>query len=63
MRAVADCHREAAKVYRDMRSGKIEPQEGTRLVYVLGQITSMITAGELERRIAALEAMSDDEDA
>lgn len=61
LRTVADCHREAAKVYRDMRAGKIEPQEGTRLVYVLGQITSMITAGELEARVAALEELSDEE--
>ncbi len=43
-----------------MRAGTIEPQEGTRLVYVLWQITSMITAGELEARIAALEELSDE---
>lgn len=63
LRTVADCHREAAKVYRGMRSGDIEPYEGTKLVWVLGQISSMIAAGELESRIAALEAMTDDEDA
>lgn len=61
LRTVADCHREAAKVYRDMRAGTIEPQEGTRLVYVLSQISGMITAGELEARIAALEELSDEE--
>ena len=61
LRTVADCHREAAKVYRDMRAGNIEPQEGTRLVYVLSQISSMITVGELEARIAALEELTDEE--
>jgi hypothetical protein len=36
-----------ARVYRDMRHGCIETQDGTRLVYVLTQITKTIQAAEL----------------
>jgi hypothetical protein len=55
LRSINDCRAEAEKVYRDMRSEKIEPQAGTRLVYVLSQIVGMIEAGEFEERLTALE--------
>lgn len=61
LRTVADCHREAAKVYRDMRARIIESQDGSRLIWALSQISGMITAGELEARIAALEELTDEE--
>ena len=44
------------RVYREMRGGKIETQEGTRLVYVLGQIGKLAELYEIEKRIIALEA-------
>lgn len=47
---------EAGKVYRDMRHGVIPTQDGTRLVYVLGEIRKMFESIDLEKRIAALEA-------
>ena len=47
--------REMAKVYRDMRTNAIDTQDGTRLVYVLGELRKMFEVIELERRITALE--------
>jgi len=46
---------EAGRVYRDMRTGKLPCQEGTRLVYVLDRIREMIVVDEFERRLEALE--------
>lgn len=51
--------REMARVYRDMRSGKIATQDGSRLVYVLGELGKMFTLCDLENRLQALERMSD----
>lgn len=61
LRTVADCHREAAKVYRDMRARIIESQDGSRLIWALSQISRMIAAGELEARLMTLEELVDDE--
>lgn len=47
--------REMARVYRDMRGGTIDTQDGTRLVYVLGEMRKLFELLELERRIQALE--------
>lgn len=47
--------REMARVYRDMRGGAIETQDGTRLVYVLGEMRKLFEIIELEQRIRALE--------
>ena len=46
-----------ARVYRDMRAGRIESQDGTRLTYVLSQIGKLIESGENEKRLEALEAV------
>ena len=51
--------REMAAVYREMRAGSIESQDGTRYVYVLAQVGKMIEQSELERRVAALENHND----
>lgn len=47
---VMDCKREMAKVYRDARQGRLDIQDGTRLVYMLSQIGKLIEVSELERR-------------
>lgn len=47
--------REMASVYRDMRQGRIDTQDGTRLVYALSQIGKLIELASLERRIGELE--------
>jgi len=52
LRAIRD---EAGRVYRDMRTGKLPCQEGTRLVYVLDRIREMIVLDEFEQRLKKLE--------
>ena len=54
-----DCKREMARVYRDSWMGRIDVQDGTRLVYMLSQIGKMIEVSELEKRIEALEEAHD----
>lgn len=52
---IDDVRREMAKVYRDMRSQTIDPQDGTRLTYVLAQLGKMHEMAEVEQRVNALE--------
>lgn len=47
--------RELASVYRDMRSGRIETQDGTRMAYVLDQIRKGYETCLLLDRIDLLE--------
>jgi len=47
--------REMSRVYRDMRSDRIDTQDGTRLIYALSQIGKLIEATVIEARIEALE--------
>lgn len=54
---VEDCRRELARVYREVKSGAIPSDEGTRRAYILVSLSKMIEAGELERRIEAMEAL------
>jgi len=44
-----------ARIYREMESGKRDSQDGSRLVYVLTQITKVLELTEIERRLDALE--------
>ena len=53
-----DVRREMAKVYRDAKAGKIDTQDGSRLIYMLSQVGKMIELHEVETRLAALEAKS-----
>lgn len=47
--------RELGSVYRDMRSGRIETQEGTRLAYVLDMIRKAYETAVLQDRIDFME--------
>lgn len=47
--------RELAAVYRDMRAGRIQSQDGTRLAYVLDMIRKAFETGVLQDRLDALE--------
>jgi len=47
--------RELASVYRDMRSGKLETQDGTRLSYVLNQLLRAYESCVLQEKIEAIE--------
>jgi hypothetical protein len=50
---------EMGRVYRQMRSGKVKSQDGTRLAYVLSMIGKLIESSDLQARLEALEkAMS-----
>lgn len=51
-----DVRREMARVYRETKAGKIDTQDGAKLVYMLAQVGKMIELHEIESRIAALEA-------
>jgi len=42
LRSLQDVQREMARVYRDVRSGGVESSEGSRLVYMLGQLGRII---------------------
>ena len=47
--------RELARVYRDMRSGRIDTSDGTKLAYVLDMIRKAIETGSLAERMEMLE--------
>jgi len=55
LKTADDVRLEMAKVYRDMRQGRIDMQDGTKLAYVLGQLTKAIETGIIESRMEALE--------
>jgi hypothetical protein len=55
LRNVAAIRREMGAVYRDMRAGKIESQDGTRLIYALTAIRQAYEAEVMESRLEALE--------
>ena len=52
---LTDVRREMAKVYRQCRSGKIPPDDGSRYTYMLSQIGKVLEAAEVEARVEALE--------
>ncbi len=47
--------REMASVYRDARLGRIEPQEGTRLCYILTHLQKAYETTVLEQRLTEIE--------
>lgn len=47
--------RELASVYRDMRAGRIETQDGTRLAYVLDMVRKGYETSVLQERLEILE--------
>jgi len=53
--SLRDVRLELAHVYRQIDSGEIPSQEGTRRAYVLKTIAEIITLSELERRVERLE--------
>jgi len=55
LETLPDVRREMARVYRQMRHGRIDTQDATRMTYVLTQIAKIIQTTELEARIDAVE--------
>jgi len=47
--------REIAAVYRDMRAGRIEPQDGTKLAYVLNFLSKAYETAVMEERLEMVE--------
>lgn len=46
---------EMGRVYRDMRLGNIASQDGSRFIFVLGELRKIFQACDLERRLQELE--------
>ena len=55
LKSADDVRLEMAKVYRDMRQGRIDMADGTKLAYVLGQLNKAIETGIIEQRMESLE--------
>ncbi|MCO6433472.1 hypothetical protein [Nitrosomonas nitrosa] len=51
---------EMARVYREARMGLLKTSEATRLVYILGQMATLIRDHEIERRVEQLEKQQDE---
>ena len=56
LKSIDDVRVEMASVYRGMKSGSIEPSDGTKLVYVLSAIAKAIEVHDIEQRIELLES-------
>jgi hypothetical protein len=52
---LTDVRRESAKIYREVRSGDLDSQEGSRLVYMLSTVGKLIEASETQVRLETLE--------
>ncbi len=55
LKTADDVRLEIGKVYRDMRQGRIEMADGTKLAYVLGQLNKAIETGIIEARMESIE--------
>lgn len=55
LRTADDVARELARLYRQMKAGRIPTADGSRLAYVLHLLRQTIEVGSLEQRIEALE--------
>jgi len=53
--SIEQCRVEAARVYRQMRSGKIDTGDGAKLVWAVTQIAKLVEIGVLEERLRTLE--------
>ena len=59
LHTIDDLRLEMGRVYNDMRSGRLEAGEGTKLAFVLGQMVKVFELTAIEARINALEATYD----
>jgi hypothetical protein len=53
--SLGDVKSEMAKLYREARSGVIDVQDSTKLVWVLQAVAKVIEGSDLEKRIEILE--------
>ena len=54
--SIRDIKKELASIYRLAKSGQIGTQTATRLAYLLDLMARLVERGDIEDRIAALEA-------
>jgi len=52
---LGDIKREMARVYRDSRTGSIEPSDGSKYVWMLEKLGKVIETSDLESRVEKLE--------
>lgn len=52
---VGDCQSQAARLFREARSGILPVQDAARLANILALISRMIEGGEFEKRLEMLE--------
>jgi hypothetical protein len=57
LKTIDDVRVEMARVYRDMRAGRIDTADGTKLGFVLAQLGKLLQSGEIEKRLEALEGV------
>ncbi|WP_031405376.1 hypothetical protein [Thiomonas sp. FB-Cd] len=55
LHSIDDIRLELGRVYNDMRDGSLDPSDGTKFAYVLGQMVRIFETRELEQRTEALE--------
>jgi hypothetical protein len=55
--SVRACRQEAARLYHAAAAGKVAPEDLSRGVYALTQISKMAEVAELEARVEQLEAV------
>ena len=53
--SIDDIRLELGRVYNDMRDGQLDPSDGTKMAYVLGQMVRIFETREIEQRTNALE--------
>ncbi len=56
--SLAGLIREAGRVYRRVKDGKMQHEEGRSLVWILAQMRAMLEAQHLERIEAKLDALA-----
>ena len=55
LHTIDDIRLELGRVYNDMRDGTLDPGDGTKFAYALGQMVRIFETRELEQRTEALE--------
>jgi hypothetical protein len=55
LNTAVDIRKEMSKLYRETRSGLLDIQDSTRLVWILASIAKVIESAEMETRLKALE--------
>ncbi len=55
LQTLSDVAKEYRKLYREARAGTISTAEASKLGYILNMLAGILTASDLEERLAKLE--------